>query len=127
MRVQDEAAWAAQDMEFRADELSWRFREFLVSWCEGAEEFLDDYQQTPRDSLVRAFMVAEQTHGFVSVEWLGQMLLVVVQHWEHGREVWDSLSPWERRMVEQATAVKLAELQRSAAPPDPADSGLIVD
>lgn len=48
------------------------------------------------------------------MEWLGQMLLVIVQHWTHGDRVWDAMSVWERRMVEQATALKLVELQGSA-------------
>ena len=42
------------------------------------------------------------------------MLLVVVQHWADGLAVWDELSVFERRMVEQATAMKLVELQESA-------------
>jgi hypothetical protein len=74
----------------------------------------DTHQQTPRGSLVRAFEVAEQTLGFISVEWLGQMLLVVIQHWVWGEEIWESLSPWERRLVEQATALKLVDLQEGA-------------
>lgn len=115
MRVQDEERWDRQLSEFGADELSGRFRDFLVFWAETAEKLNDTHQQTPRGSLVRAFKVAEQTFGFVSVEWLGQMLLVLVEHWFAGAELWESLSVWERRLVEQATALKLAELQEMAA------------
>jgi hypothetical protein len=114
MRVQDEELWSVQVKEFQADEMSRKFYDFLVFWCEAAEKILDGYQQTPIGSLKRAFEVAEQTLGFISVEWLSQMLLVVVQHWVYGEEIWESLSVWERRMVEQATALKLTELQESA-------------
>lgn len=114
MRVQDEELWSVQDKEFQADEMSRKFRDFLVFWCETAEKLNDENQQTPRGSLVRAFVVAEQTLGYISVEWLSQMLLVIVQHWVYGSEIWESLSVWERRMVEQATALKLAELQEYA-------------
>jgi hypothetical protein len=114
MRVQDEERWNAQLSEFNADELSGKFRDFLVFWVEAAEKMNDTHQQTPRGSLVRAFEVAEQTLGFISVEWLGQMLLVVIQHWVWGEEIWESLSPWERRLVEQATALKLVDLQEGA-------------
>jgi hypothetical protein len=114
MRVQDEELWSVQVKEFQADEMSRKFYDFLVFWCEAAEKILDEYQQTPIGSLKRAFEVAEQTLGFISVEWLSQMLLVVVQHWVYGEEIWESLSVWERRMVEQATALKLTELQESA-------------
>ena len=114
MRVRDDELWSVQDREFQADEMSRKFREFLVFWAETAETMIDELQQTPRDSLVRAFEVAEQTFGYISVEWLSQMLLVLVQHWFGGEEIWESLSVWERRMVEQATAIKLTELQESA-------------
>ena len=114
MRVQDDELWSVQDKEFQADEMSRKFREFLVFWAETAEKILEEYQQTPRGSLTRAFEVAEQTFGYISVEWLSQMLLVLVQHWFNGPQIWEFLSVWERRMVEQATAIKLTELQESA-------------
>lgn len=114
MRVQDEEQWNRQLSEFNADELSRKFRDFLVFWVETAEKLNDENQQTPRGSLLRAFGVAEQALGYISVEWLGQMLLVIVQHWVYGQEIWESLSAWERRLVEQATALKLAELQEQA-------------
>lgn len=115
MRVQDEELWSVQDKEFRADEMSRKFRDFLVFWCETAEKLgQDDVQQTPRDCLIAAFDVAEQTFGYIATEWLGQMLLVIVQHWVYGSLVWETLSVWERRLVEQATAIKLTELQEYA-------------
>ena len=119
MQVQDEELWSVQLEEFKADELSEKFRDFLVFWCDTAEKLLDslsniDHQLTPAGSLKRSFEIAEQTFGYISTEWLGQMLLVVIQHWVHGTEVWETLSVWERRMVEQATAIKLAELQEAA-------------
>jgi hypothetical protein len=114
MQVQDEELWSAQDAEFSADEMSQKFRDFLVFWCEAAETMLDEQQLTSVDSLKMAFEVAEQTFGYISVEWLGQMLLVIVQHWFDGDRVWESLSVWERRLVEQATAIKLTELQENA-------------
>lgn len=114
MRVQDDEAWQIQLREFEHDDLSRKFRDFLVFWADAAETMLAEHQQTPRGSLVRTFDVAEQTFGYISVEWLGQMLLVLVQHWFHGGQIWESLSVWERRLVEQATALKLVELQDSA-------------
>lgn len=114
MQVKDEELWSVQDKEFQADEVSRKFREFLVFWVEAAERHHAEYQQTPTGCLKKTFEVAEQTYGFISTEWLGQMLLVIVQHWFHGDEIWESLSVWERRLVEQATALKLTELQEKA-------------
>lgn len=116
MKVKDERAWQEQLSELKADEMSQKFSDFLVFWSDAAETMMADSNATlhPHDALSKAFEVAEQTFGYLSVEWLGQMLLVIVQHWFHGDRLWESLSLWERRMVEQATALKLVELQALA-------------
>ena len=116
MKVKDERAWQEQLSELKADEMSQKFSDFLVFWTDAAETMMAESNATlhPHDALSKAFEVAEQTFGYLSVEWLGQMLLVIVQHWFHGDRLWESLSLWERRMVEQATALKLVELQTLA-------------
>lgn len=117
MRVKDEHLWSNQLLEFTADEMSQKFSDFLVFWCEAADTMIAESNPplTEHSALSKAFEVAEQTFGFLSVEWLGQMLLVIVQHWERGDPLWESLTVFERRMVEQATALKIVELQESAA------------
>jgi hypothetical protein len=116
MRVQDEELWSQQFSELNADEMSRKFRDFLVFWLETSDGLLSDSggDLTPYTVLSKGFEVAEQTFGYIATEWIGQMLLVVVQHWADGLAVWDELSVFERRMVEQATAMKLVELQESA-------------
>lgn len=117
MRVKDEQLWSLQLVEFEADDLSRKFRDFLVSWADTADRLMaettDVYQATGK-----SFDETEQEFGYLSVEWLSQMLLVLIQHWFHGDELWESLSVWERRMVEQATALKIAELQEQASGPE---------
>ena len=119
MRVKDGQAWSEQLAEFGVDESSRKFRDFVVLWVSSADEDLVSGNDgiSPYEALSKAFEVAEQTFGFLSVEWLSQMLLVIVQHWVEGDAVWESLSVWERRMVEQATALKLTELQEYAKIP----------
>lgn len=116
MKVKDDQVWAQQESELRtADDASRKFLEFLQVWTTEAERRLyGNRKYSPREALSKGFEFAEQTLGFLSVEWLGQMLLVIVQHWFYGEELWESLTVWERRMVEQATALKLVELQQSA-------------
>lgn len=126
MKVNDEMAWAQQESELKSgDEASVKFLDFLLVWVGRAEDvLLGKSDLSPREALSKGFEFAEQTLGFLSVEWLGQMLLVIVQHWFHGEQLWESLSVWERRMVEQATALKLVELEEQAASFDaPEDSG----
>lgn len=119
MRVRDERAWREQLLELDADEDCRLFRDFLVEWVGAADEaMVQDPPPPARAALEGAFDGVEAVRGWLSVEWLAQMLLVVVQHWAEGDALWGSLSAWERRMVEQATAVKLAELQQVAAAAD---------
>jgi hypothetical protein len=116
MRVKDEQLWSLQLAEFEADEMSQKFGEFLVAWGDTSDRLAADCPATRLpDAASKAFEETEQTLGFISVEWLGQMLLVLIQHWFYGDQLWESLSVWERRMVEQATALKIAELQDQAA------------
>ncbi len=126
MKVRDEQLWLQQLSEFKADEMSRKFSQFLVFWTDATETMMAESkgELTPYTALSKAFEVAEQTFGYLSVEWLGQMLLVIGQHWFHGDDLWESLSVWERRMVDQATALKIAEMQKIAAEDalEPADT-----
>lgn len=114
MEVKDVQLWTQQLSELKSDDESLAFHDFLVSWTDAATR-LDSPDLTPYQVLSKAFDETEQTLGFLSVEWLGQMLLVIIQHWVSGDRLWESLSVWERRVVEQATALKIAELQDLAA------------
>ena len=117
MKVKDESHWAQQASELQnTDEDSRKFHDFLVLWLDTADQALEKGTDlSPYTELSKAFEVAEQTLGYLSVEWLGQMLLVVIGHWVHGDLVWESLTVWEKRMVEQSIAIKLVELQEQAA------------
>lgn len=126
MRVRDEQLWLQQVSELKSDETSQKFHDFLVFWGDTADTMIAESNGglPIRDLLSKAFEVAEQTFGYLSVEWLSQMLLVLTQHWVDGERLWESLSVWERRMVEQATAMKIVELQQIAAgdPDSPAET-----
>jgi hypothetical protein len=115
MKVLDDQLWSLQLAEFDVDEMSQKFRDFLVFWADTAETILiEEPEISLREGVSKAFEVAEQTFGFLSTDWIGQMFLVLVQYWDRGQELQESLSVWEQRMVEQATALKLVELQESA-------------
>lgn len=124
MKVKDERAWAEQLSEFEADEVSKKFGEFLLTWGNEADQILSDLVEDedgaplgPAQALSKALEVTEQTKGFLSVEWIAQMLLVITEHWVHGEQLFEGLSFIEKRLVEQATAMKLAELQEAAKMP----------
>lgn len=122
MRVRDEAAWAEQLTEFEADDLSRKFRDFLCFWGDACDKvaYEEDWY-SPNYTFVacvrKALEITEQTMGFLSVEWIAQMLLVLTQHWVFGEQMYEELTVIEKRLVEQATAMKLAELQSAASIP----------
>lgn len=126
MQVRNEVAWAEQLTEFEADDLSRKFRDFLVFWLETADKFFEEIEPgqlggwrkfSELEAISKAFELAEQTFGFLSIEWIAQMLLVITEHWERGEQLYESLSVFEKRLVEQATAMKLADLQSAANMP----------
>lgn len=117
VKVRDDKAWQEQLTEFEADDTSRQFRDILVFWMDTTEKVIEESARdlTFVDCARKAFEVTEQTFGFISTEWIGQLLLVFVQHWDFGQQLYDELTYLEKRMVEQATAMKLAELQMMAA------------
>lgn len=125
MRVRDDVRWQEQLSEFEADDLSRRFRDFLVFWMDTTDKLVSEELSltgaaAPSQlaaTVSKALEIAEQTMGFLSIEWIAQMLLVMTQHWTHGEALYEGLSFIERRLVEQATAMKLAELQEGAILP----------
>lgn len=118
MKVKDSDQWSLQLQEFNTDETSQQFRDFLVFWMDAADTLYSEGVMTPPVAVSKALEVTEQTFGFLSTDWIGQMLLVMIQHWVFGDEVWDGLTFIEKRLVEQATALKIVELQQAAAAGD---------
>lgn len=121
MQAQDDQRWSEQLAQWDADEQSRKFRDFLVFWLDTADRLIgEDYgrQLHPYDALSNALTFAEQSFGYLSVEWLSQMLLVTTEHWVHGPRVLSAMSVFERRMVDQAAALKLVELQSLASADD---------
>ena len=121
----NDVVWAEQLTEFEADDTSRKFRDFLCFWVDTAEKLIltagPETDIPTSDEIHRhtskALEIAEQTLGFLSVEWISQMLLVLIQHWAHGEALLHSLTFIEHRLVQQATAMKLVDLQVSASIP----------
>lgn len=125
MQVRDEVAWQEQLTEFEADDVARKFRDFLVFWMQTAEKLLEESSHGHNGEVIlgyadpvnNALEVAEQTMGFLSVEWIAQMLLVMTEHFPWGEQLFRDMSHIEKRLVEQATAMKLADLQMAAKMP----------
>lgn len=139
MQTLDEAKWAEQERELRQDETGQKFLAILTAWFELAEQLYAETDPVVRQdfsgddpvpvetltgaqrrrrplmhAVRQALTEVENSHGYLSMEWLGQMLLIAMQHWTHGPLMEHALTRIERRLVEQMAAVKMAELQTSA-------------
>ncbi|QZE10490.1 hypothetical protein SEA_SCOOBYDOOBYDOO_173 [Mycobacterium phage ScoobyDoobyDoo] len=116
MRVQDELRWADHELEMQADETSRKFHEFFKAWFGLAHTMVDgvETQWPVMDAVRSALRTTEDDLGFLSMEWIGQMLLVASQHWVHGDRMVEGMTALESRMMEQMAAIKLVELQESA-------------
>jgi len=129
VKFQDDVRWAEQQRELTVDETGIKFFEILTAWFTRAEELYaehDEYttpdgiaRRTRRRTLMQAVRQAladvETDKGYISMEWIGQMMLIALQHWTHGPDMEHAMTRLERRMVEQMAAIKMADLQSSAA------------
>lgn len=115
MKARDEELWQQQRQELQAEEVGQDFLAFVECWVDQAEKLLEQDIGSPAQAVRHALSHADSTHGRVSVHFLGQMLVVIGTHWQHGEEVIGGLTPIELRLVQDMLALKFAELERQAA------------
>jgi hypothetical protein len=118
MRVRDEQLWSQQVSDLHADgEAGKRFLEFFELWFGAADRLFDEWVGGPANAMtvVRLGLdLAENELGYLSVDWIGQMLVVASMHWAHGAEMTDQMTSLEQRLMHEALARKIANLQVSA-------------
>jgi hypothetical protein len=122
MKAQDDQLWTQQVSDLRHDgEPGERFLAFFEFWFDAAETILGSelLGAAPIATAVRkALDVAEKELGFLTVDLIGQMLTVAVMHWHLGHELASQLTSIEARVMEEALARKIADLQESAKIPE---------
>ena len=79
-----------------------------------ADQLMDEGIGGPVTALRHALDHADQEHGRVSIHFLGQMLVVIATHWEHGEDLTAGLSSIELRLVQDMLALKCAELEKQS-------------
>lgn len=103
-----------------------------MAWTQEAEKLLDSpafeaWRKHPElpvpalrwpsvaEALRSALAPTEQRLGRVSAHFLGQMLVVIIDHWYYGQELVGQLTPIELRLTQDSLLLKVAELEESAA------------
>lgn len=126
MKARDADAWTQQTVELRADENGQRFLTFFEFWFDAAEKLISDGLDaqmcngtpsnawTPVRAMREALKVSEEQLGFLTVDWIGQMLAVASMHWAHGQEMVKGLTFVEHRLVQESVARKVAQLAEDA-------------
>lgn len=121
MRTVNEVRWSETQASLRSDEVGTKFLDFYTFWFDAADRLLDEGYSVdfgvrgPVLAMRRAFELAEEELGFITVDWVGQMLCVASMHWVQGKRMAEEMTPIEVRVMETALAMKLAQLQESAA------------
>lgn len=130
MRVTDESEWQERLAEFAKDThpLAVVMRSFLTDWAEAAEALLADTQAmndkswgqpnvlTPMEALRRTLRIAEvaQPQGRLPSGFIGATLTLLAMHWVHGESLYDDMTSIEQHLTEDATMVKIQQLQAQA-------------
>lgn len=114
MMVCDEDLWSQQRTELLDNQVGKDFLAFVEDWAGLAEELMIKEPATPAEALRQTLHLADKELGRVSVHFLGQMLVVIATHWEHGQAMIEGLNPIELRLVQDMLALKFAELKLQA-------------
>jgi hypothetical protein len=103
-------------------------RDFLVAWATGAEALMADTQArndrswsepielSPIEALRRTLRLTEvsQPQGRLPSGFIGAAMTLLAMHWVHGETLYDEMTPIEQHLTEDATLVKIQQLQREA-------------
>lgn len=114
MKVRDEDLWEQQRAELREDEVGKDFLTFVESWVDRAEVLMGEDSVSAAKALRASLLDTDTECGRVSVHFLGQMLVVIATHWNHGEDVIRSLTSIELRLVQDMLALKFSELEKQA-------------
>ena len=122
MKVQDDQRWAEHVSDIRADgEPGQRFHTFYTFWFDAADRMCDEGYlgefgvDGPALAMRKALDLAEREFGFLDTDTIGAMLCVASMHWIHGETMTEGLTFIEARVMQQALARKIADLQNQAA------------
>jgi hypothetical protein len=126
MRIVDEAAWQALSKDFAADSSPQAplLHELIIAWGDAAEELLDGLRNsysgerllTPIEALRRTLGGVEVGLGSerISIGAIGAALVLLSMHWEEGESLYDDMTRFEQRLVEDTTLLKIMQLNAQA-------------
>jgi len=123
MKVRDEPIWSQQVSEINESEEGRRFLQFLTVWVDAAEDLIGAQypllHEGPELDIIgpirTGLQLAESEFGFVDIDVIGQMLVVIASHWKYGTTMAEQMTFIEARVMQQSLARKIVQLQQQAA------------
>lgn len=113
MKVRDVDSWQGRRAALTQDgEIGQAFLKFVEAWAVAAEKILPGYD--PAAALERTLSAVEDQQGRADIFWLGQLMAVMAEHWEHGEEMMNTVSPVVRRLIEDMTLLKMIDEMQKA-------------
>jgi hypothetical protein len=114
VKVIDESLWQELAGELKSDSIGEAFHDFVVEWCDRAEALLEQGWVSPLDALRISLAIVEDSHERKTIWIVGQALVLICMHWVHGTSIAQEFTEFEARLVEDVTAMKIAQLQEQA-------------
>lgn len=117
MIVRDDNLWSQQQQSLRDQgEEGQLYLKVLEFWADTAETVeSENTSMTESEALRRALVITEDEFGKIPSAIMGQMLCLLVIHWQWGEEIAQQLTVMEHRLLEEALIAKLADQQRQAS------------
>ena len=117
LRTYSQSDWhvLASDLQSGSEEGK-SFLDFIVGWCDRAEEKILRVNLSPISALRSALTETEEFLGSrKNILIVGQALAVITMHWYYGgQDLTDGLTEVELRLVQDVLAVKIAQLEALA-------------
>jgi hypothetical protein len=116
MKIRDESLWHELVKDLKESDEGVAFYDFVTAWADRAEQIMEQFREggTPAEALRMVLPTVENSFERKTIWILGQCLVVLCMHWEHGEELTNTFTELEIRLVEDVTALKIAQLQAAA-------------
>lgn len=116
MEARDPIRWSQQEASLRETDEGQQFLKVLIFWTDAAEKLRhEDPDFPPYDAIQKALVITVEEFGPIRTEVLADMLMIIINFWEHGHDLAESMTPLETAVVHEAVFRATERLQEEAA------------
>ena len=116
MEARDPLRWSQQQSALRETDEGQQFLKVLTFWVDAAEKLRsEDPDFPPYDAIQKALVITVEEFGAIRTEVLADMLMVIINFWEYGHDLAETMTPLETAVVHEAVFRAQERLQEEAA------------